>query len=558
MRWKLFALTLLSCILFPLALPNEIFLDGNPFLGLFCLSFLFWALYEAPTFRFAALMGALFGLATCLFSNIWLKNYNEYALYTLGGTAIAYMGYNALLGAIIHGFSKMRAARRPFFTAAVFCVYEYLKSTGFLGFPYSLVSQPVHSILPFVQFVDITGQWGLSFFCALFSSLLAEAFVFRFNLSHGRGGVWNSLARMQYRRSIGLRWKGLLVLALTVIAFAYGGLRLATGCPSGKSFLALLVQQDIDPWRRDQAEEGLDIASAITIRGLNDSLGRYKRLPDLVVWSETALRYPVDVRRGLPFRENPFYGKDHPDLFERFRTTTLTGAAVYAPQPNHFYNAAILVTKDGRVPQFYAKQHPVPFVESIPFMEIKPLRDWFERDLGLTNVWTIGAKPVTFNLPLGDGRTVGFGVPICFEDVYADVCRGMVRDGAEALINISNDSWSGMNSALTQHTAAARYRAIETRTPLLRSTNAGLTCVIDPTGAIRTGPPLFQPGYLLAEVPVRSGSLVTLYALLGDYFPYLLAAWLLIELLLNAYGPAWRRALMAVIASRQRKPSEKK
>ncbi|MBN2353216.1 MAG: apolipoprotein N-acyltransferase [Spirochaetales bacterium] len=557
MRLRLLALALLSCVLFPLALPNELFLDGNPFLGMFCLAFLFWALYESPSYRFAALLGALFGAATCLLSNIWLKNFNEYAMYTLGGTCLAYMGLNALLGVFIHGFSNRAVGQRPFVTAAVFALYEYLKSCGFLAFPYSLLSQPVHSILPFVQFVDITGQWGLSYLCALFSSLLAEGFFFRFNFSLGRGGVWNDLRRVLYRRVANLRWKALSVLALTAVVFCYGAMRMAVGFPSNKSFLALLIQQNIDPWRRNQAAQGLETAAALTVRGLNESIEKYGRLPDIVVWSETALRYPVDVDKTHPFRDDPYYKTRYPDLFENFGTTTLTGAPVVIPRSHHYYNAAILITRDGRVPQFYAKQHPVPFVESIPFMEIKPIRDFFERDLGLANVFTVGTSPVTLRLPLADGRTVGLGTPICFEDVYSDICRGMVLDGAEALVNITNDSWSGMDSALTQHTAAAQYRAIETRTPLLRSTNAGLTCVIDATGAILSGPPLFKPGYLLTDVPVRSDATTTLYTIAGDYFPYILLVALMCLLLSNAYGETVRRKVIQIIVSRKNKAGEK-
>jgi apolipoprotein N-acyltransferase len=553
MRMKLLLLTLLSCLLFPLALPNELFMDGNPFLGLFCLSFLFWAIYESPSYKFAALMGALFGGAMCLISNIWLKNYNEFAIYTLGMTTLGYMGLCALLAAIIRGFSRIRVNLRPFVTAALFAVWEYLKSTGFVAFPYSLLSQPVHTILPLVQFIDITGQWGLSFLIALFSSLLAEVYYFRFTFTLARGGVFNSLAHQTYRRAIGLRQKGLLTLALVAIAFVYGGLQMIVPAHPDKTLRVLLIQQNVDPWRRNQAEDGINTARALTVQGLNDSLAQTKRLPDLVVWSETALRFSVDLNLEFPFKNDTMYNRMFPGLFEQFNTATLTGAPAIFPGSRQYSNAAILVTKDGRVPQYYAKQHPVPFVESIPFMEIPFMRNYFEQELGLTNVWQMGKKPVTFNLPTADGQTVRFGAPICFEDVYGDVCRDMVNDGAEALINITNDSWSGMNSALSQHTAAARYRAIETRTPLLRSTNAGLTCVIDPTGAIVKSLPYFQTGYLLADVPVRSGRSLTLYALAGDYLPYLFAIALIALLLFNAYGEGWRRLFASLTRRGQRK-----
>jgi apolipoprotein N-acyltransferase len=111
--------------------------------------------------------------------------------------------------------------------------------------------------------------------------------------------------------------------------------------------------------------------------------------------------------------------------------------------------------------------------------------------------------------------------------MFHNICRELVSHGAEVLINITSDSWSGMESALTQHTASARFRAIETRTPLVRSTNAGLTGVIDPSGAITAGLPLFEPGYLLVDVPVPARPGFTLYGMLGDYLPFLFLGFLL-------------------------------
>jgi apolipoprotein N-acyltransferase len=538
--------------LLPLALPNELFLQGNPFLGLFCLSFLFWALYESPSFKFAALLGMIFGLISTVLASYWMKNFNEYAIYTLGGTTLGYIGYNALLAAIIHGFSKIRPGLRPFIIAAIFAVYEYLKSTGFLAYPYGLVAYPVHMILPFIQFVDITGLWGLSFLCSYFNAVIAESFYLRYTFSTAR------LALLLHKRSVNVRYKSLFALALVGIAFTYGSLRLAIGFPAQKSIDVLLIQQNINPWDPGKALAGLAAARDLTRKGIEESLHKKGRAPDLVVWNETALRYPVDVNLAHPFREMPPYMDTFPTLFEDFQTNTLTGAPVFAPISRRYYNAAILVTKDGRVPQFYGKQHPVPFVESIPFMEIGFIRAFFEGELGITNVWLMGNKSSVFTLPLKNGTTVGFGVPICFEDVFPDICREFIRNNASFLINISNDSWSDTKSALYQHIGAARFRAIETRKPLLRSCNAGLTCIVDPSGAILSSIPLFEAGYLLAEAPLAGSSLVTLYTLFGDYFPYLLTLFLLALLFDNVFGARLRCFLKSRFNFPRRKTTREK
>ena len=529
MYLRLILLTLLSALLFPLALPNELFLDGNPLVGLFCLSFFFWALYESPSFRSASLLGAVFGMVSTILANFWLKNFNEYAFYTLGGTTLGYIGLNALLAPLIKGIGELKPHLRPLFTAMVFCVYEYLKSTGFLAYPWGLIAYPVHNILPFIQFVDLTGIWGLSFLCSFFNSLLAEVYAKRF--SQKKTPPYKCLRIL----SPLLKAQALFALALVLIAFTYGSLRLSLGFPADKSLRVLLVQQNIDPWDSGKALAGLSAARTETLKGLNTSKTRWGSLPDLIVWSETALRYAIDAKQEYPFKNNSFFYKYFPNLFSEFNTNTLTGAPVVAPLPGRYYNAAILINAKGQVTDFYAKQHPVPFVESIPFMEIEPLREYFTNVLGLSNFWLMGKEAKTLTLLLADGSSVKIGVPICFEDVFPDICRAFVLNGAELLINIANDSWSKTKSALTQHLAAARFRAIETRRVLIRGTNAGLTCVVEPSGAISSSIPLFEQNHLLAEVAVAGTRQTTLYTILGDYLPYLFIIYLLSLMLIHAY-----------------------
>ena len=543
MRWKLVVCTLLSAVLFPLALPNEILLEGNAFLGLFCLSFMFWAIYESPSYRFAAVLGMIFGLVSTVLANYWLKNFNEYAIYTLGGTTLGYIGLNALLFCVIRGVARIRPGWRVFLTPMVWAVYEYLKSTGFLASPYTLIAYPPHTILPFIQFVDITGLWGLSFVCALFSSLVAEAFSLRFSWAP------RDLSTVRLRRFSRLKYQALFSMALVVIAFAYGALRLGVGFASRRTITVELIQQNIDSWRGDRALAGLQSARDLTLRGLRQSQKTRHKPPDLVAWSETALRFPVNLSEEYPFRTLGRFYKDFDGLFQQFQTATLTGAPVVSPLPQRYYNAAVLVTKEGRITQMYAKQHPVPFVESIPFMDVGFIRDFFQNDLGLSNFWLMGDTTVVFTLSLADGGNVRFGAPICFEDMFPDICRDMVNHGAEVLVNVTNDSWSGMKSALTQHTAAARFRAIETRTPLVRSTNAGLTGLIAPSGEIVSELPLFKPGYLLVDVPVPVRSLPTLYAVCGDYLPYAFTFFILLILVYHAFESFWLKLKNAVFAA---------
>ena len=123
------------------------------------------------------------------------------------------------------------------------------------------------------------------------------------------------------------------------------------------------------------------------------------------------------------------------------------------------------------------KSIPSPFAEAIPLWEYEWFRKFMREVIGLESGWVMGSDITVFSLPLrspGSGvRSIEFSTPICFEDAFADLCRQYFLKGADLLINLTNDSWSTKKSAQIQHWAIARFRAIENRRTLVRSTNSG-------------------------------------------------------------------------------------
>jgi apolipoprotein N-acyltransferase len=101
------------------------------------------------------------------------------------------------------------------------------------------------------------------------------------------------------------------------------------------------------------------------------------------------------------------------------------------------------------------------------------------------------------------------------------LCRGFVAKGADVLVNITNDAWSFSVPGAMQHMSMAVFRAVENRRAVVRSTNAGMTNIIDPNGRILASLPPFTEGHLTGAVPVRTGAL-TPYTQWGDWLPWLL------------------------------------
>ncbi|TVQ39335.1 MAG: apolipoprotein N-acyltransferase [Spirochaetaceae bacterium] len=510
-----------SALVYTLAVPNELLAEGSLVLAAVALAGYFAALAAAESCREARRIGMLFGGLSTLLSNYWLMFFGDFSVWTIGGVTLGYTIYHALLGPILRRVWQNPPAWRALALGAVWAAYEYLKSIGFLAYPWGLISYPAARSLILIQHVDITGVWALSFVLAAINALIAE-----FMLPALRAAPESSPGAAYACAMRQLLWLGLIV---TLMA-GYGAVRLRTPIEAVDSVRMILVQQNVNAWQRGREEDALRTAQSLTRRALAEA---EESSVDLVVWSETSLRRPYPENRAF-FRATP-----HDDPFERFMADLdvplLTGAPFIADYDQwEVYNAAIMIDPHGELVEFYGKQHLVPFAESIPFWHITAVRRFFQDAVGLYGVWSVAPDYRIFSLPRsaqrnGMPRPLTFGAPICFEDAFAYLARGFVLSGADLLINLTDNSWSATNSAQYQHFVAARFRPVETRRTLVRSTNSGLTGVLDAHGRVIARLPMFEQATLTVDVPVYRQSALTVYTVWGDYLPQLfLVFWIVL------------------------------
>jgi apolipoprotein N-acyltransferase len=185
---------------------------------------------------------------------------------------------------------------------------------------------------------------------------------------------------------------------------------------------------------------------------------------------------------------------------------------------------AVLLHDNGEFRRVYRKLHLVPFTEHFPYERSLPRlhRLLVEND---TTFWAAGQEYTIFE---SDG--VKFATPICFEDTFGYLSREFVRRGAEVIVNLTNDGWSYSVPAQMQHMAMAVFRATENQRSVIRSTNSGMTTVIDPNGRMQGILEPFTEGYMVREVPVYTAG-TTLYTRWGDW-----AAWSALVLSVLALG----------------------
>ncbi len=173
-----------------------------------------------------------------------------------------------------------------------------------------------------------------------------------------------------------------------------------------------------------------------------------------------------------------------------------------------FFNSAVMVGPEGREIQQYDKIYLVPFGEAVPF----PLEGILP---GFVGNFAYGAEHSLF--PLGDAKA---GAMICFESHFGQLSRQYVLNGADVLIEMTNDGYLGPTPVLRQHLANAVFRAVETNRPLLRVTNVGITAYITERGEVENAAPVYQEDTRIWTVSKSDGS-QTFYVKYGDWFAWL-------------------------------------
>ena len=554
-----------SAILLSLAIPNELLKFGSPALGIIASAPIYMAVRRSKNCLECFLLCFLHGFLTHLLSSFWLGNFQGYALFTLGASDFGTGGLEAIMSLFFYFpalFSGNRTSLEetanpdspliPFRTlwfASLYTVWEWVKSTGFLGYPWGTLSMTAFRWPLLTQIADITGPYGVTFLFAFASAVLGEGILI----------LPRSAEFQKMGRSRAFLDTFRCCSVLFVLTLVYGSLQYCKEYTQTKTLNAILVQQNGDPWLKGE-ENSIKVSQRLTEEKI-DEIRRNGKECDLVVWSEAVLkkRFP-----GAKYFYDGF-PSDSPltEFIDRMNTTFLIGGPVTIDAAKHRYaNSALLFNRHGEYVGSYQKMHLVPFAELIPGVEVDFVRKLMKDMVGFSYGWYPGKCVTLFDIPLSSKvadtrrakvvsvseggiaeefpqkpeKSVTISTPICFDDTAAEVCRAMFLCGSEVFVNVTNDAWSLTDSAEIQHAAVAHYRAIEYRTTLARCTNAGYTVVVGPNGKILQSLPLFEEAALAAEIPVYERQF-TLYARLGNWLPILLAVLAALHILRTVLAP---------------------
>ncbi len=516
-------LLLLSALVFSGAFPGFISDNGIGFLGFIALIPLFAVIRNTGWIR-SAFYGFLFGFTFYTFFNYWLASFHPLAVYI----APIIMGTEMIIL-----FPVLKAADRLFprygfvVQLLVWTAYEYLKTLGFVGYPYGIVGYSQYTFLPFIQISSTFGIWGVTLM-TVFPSIFIGRYAADRLVGVGEGFV----SFLQRYRIVWIIYLALFAAALIFGFFALSELKREE---PDRLWRTALVQHNADSWEGGIVNWRRNLHTL-----MEQSKLALEEKPEIVIWSETA--FVISVHWHTNYRTSPAsyeVVKEFTSFANSLPVPLLTGnndnrlkdpnlpPVLSDGSLNREDHNAVILYEDGGLKEIYWKQHLVPFTEHFPYEKTFPR---FNAML-LANdyhYWSKGTEATVFETENG----VKFSTPICFEDVFGYLSAGFITAGADVIVNMTNDSWSGAVSAQMQHMAMGVFRSIENRRTMVRGTNSGMTCVIDPGGNILDIMEPFVVGYMVTDVPVYTYR-DTLYTRLVDWFPKLLIG---ISLALLAFG----------------------
>ncbi len=372
---------------------------------------------------------------------------------------------------------------------------EWVRGTLFSGFGWNNLGTTLHDQTALIQIADITGVGGISFLI-LAANLMAVITVRRLTLEVGRTRL-----RPHYDFT--------LTVALIAAAFSYGVHHYYAEVPGEKATVKIAAVQANIP-QNQKWDENFE----------NDILDTYRRLTDLAVISQPNLLIWPEAATPRPLLLDERMKSEAAAVLEKFHGDFLLGTINY--DYSGAYNAAVVLSPSG-APQIYYKMHLVPFGEFIPFRHTFPLFAWIVGNQ-VPSDFNAGTEPIVFELR---SWPIKIAPLICFEDTVGDLTRQFALRGAELLVTITNDAWFRQSAGSRQHLANAVFRAAETKLPLVRGANTGVTCVIDRLGRVTnilTDPvtgSTFTEGVLTDSIEVPVNPPLTFYTRYGELFSLL-------------------------------------
>lgn len=384
---------------------------------------------------------------------------------------------------------------------------EYARSNlGFMAFPYAWLAYSQHNNPLIIQIASVTGPYGVSFLLVMINLAIVSILLLLLN----RSEKYQSFSHRPISKRGALSVIGAAAL-MTSLSLLYGYVVISKPFV-GKGIKVAVVQGNVEQankWNPKYAEPIMQTYTHLTQKA---SLSQ----PALIVWPESATPRAITMDKKLYARVRL--------IAKEAGTYLLVGSSGHQKfkagdrQRIKFSNSAFLISPENEFrSQQYDKIHLLPFGEYLPYKETVP---WSLFDVPVVDTILPGKEFTVFQLP-----NFRFSAPICWENIFPQLPRKFVQNGAQFLVNITNEAWFGRSVGPQHYVISSIFRAVENRVYVARSANTGISCFIDPYGRIvdkikdDAGQDIFVPGVLTETIiPLTSKTIYTRY---GDWLIWL-------------------------------------
>ncbi len=404
--------------------------------------------------------------------------------------------------------SKYSVIAFPF----IWVAYEWLYALGELAFPWLTLGNTQTYQLEKIQFADITGVYGISFWILVINVL-----------------VYLLVKEVQSDSKSKKRYHlGIAILIVYVLPNLYRVDEQSFKNPDNKKLNVGIIQPNVDPWdkwegantflgRWNQVQHYLELIGT----HIDDSLD-----VDVLPESAILLNLPAYHEQLQQFKSivdslnvSVIIGYVRVQYYEPENAPPTSSAIKGTNVRYDSFNSIMFVEPNANEVQTYSKMRLVPFAERIPYADkvpflIEPLR-W---GVGISN-WGLAKDSTVFESKKFDSK---FLAMICYESIFPEFVSQFVDKGAEFLVFITNDSWWGNTSGARQHNQYAILRAIENRRWVVRCANGGISSFVDPLGRMYDKTEMYTETYIHHQIEPLTTK--TFYSQHGDWIARICAS----------------------------------
>lgn len=530
-------LAVISGVLYGLAFPPTGIVGG--FLAFFCLVPLLISIESSTrlkqTFRRSFLAMFILGLV----SNYWVGGWggigNVDPFLMMGGVILALVHpFFLVIPILLYDVIRRRYGIKPALYAlpVLWVGFEFWHAIGDLSYPWlNLYNTQTYNTL-FIQFIEFTGSYGLSFLIVIINVLIYT--LLRSVRKEDQVDI-TSLTLSKKGRTLAASALGMAFL----LPYLFGAFAMTRSEEESGKLRISIIQPNINPWDKWalNPDAVMDTNYNATIEALRQSDHAVKgQRTELILWPETAIPFYVTQPRNGEHLVKLYSFLDYTRMalltgfpmieeYEDAKTAPKDAKPIKLSNGAYRnYNASMVIYKDqdGYKQEHYYKQKLVPLGEKVPFVDIIPvLGDFIKWQVGIGS-WNTGQGRELQNLPMravdstaSVQDTAKLWTMICYESVYPSFVREFVNAGAELLFVITNDGWYGKSSGPHQHNQFALLRAVENRRWIARSANTGISSVIDDKGRILQETDLFVRASITQNFPLLNRQ--TFYTRFGDW-----------------------------------------